>query len=699
MLRSLGACVLLLVCAPGARAHDPQEQTESHTHPHPHQTDAGAPQPVHESITIVAEPVGPQVQPELSEILSKTLISRDDQVLQMLGAGINAGQHEGGGKSLEIRRYGFNLDHGGAGGGLRITVDNIAQNYGTQGHGQGYVGALKSLSPELIEDVTLVNGPFSAEHGDFSGLGVVQIRLRESMPEEWTFKTQGGNLGAARGLVVWSPRLEGRDALIAYDASHNDGPFLKPLDYVRHNVTANHMWRLGDETHFGLKLNGGTNRFSSSGQIPTDEVVAGRLDRFGSLTPGEGGTVRQGRIGAYFRKDFRSAASLRADAFLERSLFDLYSNFTITLVDPVLTDAIQQHDSRLSQGADLKYDRPAFFEWGTATLSVGGNLVASQNLVDLRRAPNRDPLFLMASADANVVNAGVYAQERLDLLGGKVELTGGLRYDLFRFATLDHLEPQFSLSKTEGKMQPKAALAYGPFRDESLRLFYNYGRGIASVDARGVVRRPNSPHVSTTDFQQFGVRHLLLDRWSVLADMFFIRQSNQLVFVPDDGTIELTDPSRSYGYEVRTTLDVTSKLGLAGSITKVLNAYFADTKPRLYLERAPSFVAEGSLTLTNWRNWSGSLRMRAINHYRLVADSSTTLAAGHTVFDLAVSRRINPTVELYFAADNLFDREYWETQNFFESRLPGQGPVERIHATPTYGRAVVAGITLHLGGK
>jgi hypothetical protein len=42
---------------------------------------------------------------------------------------------------------------------------------------------LKSLSPELIEEATIINGPFSPEYGDFSGLGVVHIRLRESFPD------------------------------------------------------------------------------------------------------------------------------------------------------------------------------------------------------------------------------------------------------------------------------------------------------------------------------------------------------------------------------------------------------------------------------------------------------------------------------------------------------------------------------------
>src|SRR5437667_9396867 len=41
-----------------------------------------------------------------------------------------------------------NLDHGGVNGGLKVLVDDVQQNQATQGHGQGYLGALKSLTPE-----------------------------------------------------------------------------------------------------------------------------------------------------------------------------------------------------------------------------------------------------------------------------------------------------------------------------------------------------------------------------------------------------------------------------------------------------------------------------------------------------------------------------------------------------------------------
>ena len=167
----------------------------------------------HQSIVITAKTVEPAVDLRNSEVFNRTLFTRDDQVLQQLNAGINAGQHEGGGKSLEIRRFGFNLDHGGVNGGLKVLVDDVQQNQGTQGHGQGYLGALKALSPELIQDVTIINGPFSAEYGDFSGLGVVHIRQRESLPDQYTVRLQGGNFNTGRGFLAFSPDVAARRCL------------------------------------------------------------------------------------------------------------------------------------------------------------------------------------------------------------------------------------------------------------------------------------------------------------------------------------------------------------------------------------------------------------------------------------------------------------------------------------------------------
>ncbi|HEX8352324.1 MAG TPA: TonB-dependent receptor, partial [Pyrinomonadaceae bacterium] len=232
---------------------------------------------IHESIVIVDSSLDPGVERRNEEVYRGALFSRDDQLFDTLAAGINAGQHEGGGKSLEVRRFGFNMDHGGLFGGFKVLVDDVQQNFATQGHGQGYLGQLKSLTPELVEQVDVLNGPFSAQYGDFSGLGVAHIRTRESMPDVLTARVQGGSFDTFRGFLAYSPVLENGVGFVAYEGSRTSGPFVSPLRYGRDNVTASYTRHLGDRSALGFKLNAGRNDFSSSGQIPLDEVAAGRL--------------------------------------------------------------------------------------------------------------------------------------------------------------------------------------------------------------------------------------------------------------------------------------------------------------------------------------------------------------------------------------------------------------------------------------
>lgn len=637
---------------------------------------------VHTSIVITASPVEPTVERRNSEIFERTLFGRDDQLFHVLDAGINAGQHEGGGKSLEIRRFGFNLDHGGVGGGLKVLVDNVQQNQATQGHGQGYLGSLKSITPELVQEVNLINGPFSAEYGDFSGLGVVHIRLRESMPDQLTARVQGGSFNSFRGFAAYSPELRNADAIFAYEGSRSDGPFLNPLDYKRDNITGNYIWRGRERHRVGVKFNAARNDFTSSGQLPLDEVWAGRLDRFGFLDPTQGGRVQSGHTGLYYKNEGDNGRIFKLDGFVARSLFDLYSNFT---GDPIL-----QHDSRLQQGANAQYILPHSIGGRFGYLTAGGNFHANQINVGLDSRVGRTPLDIIAKAHANVTNGAGYLQDTVSLMAGKLQLTGGLRFDQFRF--------QVGEGVNAGVWQPKGAVAFTPTRRLPITLHANYGRGISTSDARVVVQHPEMRRVATTDFYEVGTSHRI-GRFSASTDVFWIDRSNEQVYAADDGTVEFAGPSRAYGYEAKASVEIKRWLSLNGGLTKVSNAFYRTTSPREYVTNAPHFVANAGITMAGWRGWSGSLRMRAINGYRLDGTDAGIRALGHTVFDFGVSRPIRRGIEFNFTVDNLLNRSYWETQNYFESRWLSLDPVARIHGTPGYSRTFMAGLTFRLFGK
>jgi hypothetical protein len=210
----------------------------------------------------------------------------------------------------------------------KVLVDGVQQNQGTQGHRQGYLRAWKALSPELIQQVSIINGPFEPEYGDFSGPGMVHIRQTEALPDQFTAHLQGGNFDTGRGFPAFNPDVNKVDSYLAYEDSYTDGPYRSPGKYRRDNINANYTRNLSENQKFGMRFIFGRKKFYSSGQIPLDLVESGKLERFGFIDPSNGGRVKPGKLSAYYSRAFANGDTFRADGFLRRSLFDLNLNFT-----------------------------------------------------------------------------------------------------------------------------------------------------------------------------------------------------------------------------------------------------------------------------------------------------------------------------------------------------------------------------------
>lgn len=654
-----------------------------------------------EVLDVTEKIIEPSIERRDGEIFTKTLFSRDDQIFQTLGAGLNFGQHAGGGKSLEIRRFGFNLDHGGAGGGLRFMRDGVFINDISGGHAHGYLGSLKGLTPELVEGVNLINGPFDAQYGDFSSLGVITIDTRKSLQQDLFGRIQYGQFNTQRFVGGYSPEWGKNSALVAYEYSYSDGPFVRPLEYRRNNLTMTYSRTLNATDKFTIRAWGGTNSSFAPGQLPTDQIDAGLLDRYGYIDPTEGNKEQAGTLAAYWDRETANGTKWKANAVINRALFELYSNFTFYLDHPDLPqgDAIVQHSSRLQQQGNFMYQKPHVF-WGGSgfgTFTAGANLVANQANLTLAGRYGRTPTDLRTAANVAIENPGFYAQESLVFANGKLRVDVGLRNDIFAMNIDDRIEAGNSRSQTQNFWQPKAAVAYTPKLGAPLTFHANYGRSVTSVDARSLLSLNIPTVAATTDFYQVGTSHNK-GRFSAATSLFLIDRSNEFVYVSDSGLTELAGPSRSSGFEAKTSFQITRSITINGSISKVFNSYYKDTDPREYVIRAPHFTAYSALTVSDWHGWSGSLRFRAINHYTLVGDNSIT-APGHTVWDFSVARPITNWIELNFSMDNIFNKSYYETLAYYESRLQGQEPLERIHATTGYPLTVIGGVTIRLFPK
>ena len=165
-----------------------------------------------------------------------------------------------------------------------------------------------------------------------------------------------------------------------------------------------------------------------------------------------------------------------------------------------------------------------------------------------------------------------------------------------------------------GSLATETHLAYTPSEHVPATVYFNYGRGINSQDARGVVRgairelpTPDRPTpvqaagagvgspIATTDFYQVGASHNAR-RFSLSTDLFLIDHSHEQVYIPDDGTTEFAGPSRAYGYELKSSVQITRRLALSGGVTRVLNAFFRGTHPRVYVDSSPHTVSNGGVS-------------------------------------------------------------------------------------------------------
>jgi outer membrane receptor protein involved in Fe transport len=186
-----------------------------------------------------------------------------------------------------------------------------------------------------------------------------------------------------------------------------------------------------------------------------------------------------------------------------------------------------------------------------------------------------------------------------------------------------------------------------------------------------------------------------------------IDRSNEQVYIPDDGSIEFAGRSRSYGVEIRNSIRFNRYLSFNGGLTQVLKAFYPGefiennySRERVIIDSAPKTVANGSLVLSELRGFNASLNWRHISSYRLDAEDESIKASGHDVVDFSLSKRLKKWVELNFSVDNLFNKRYYETQNYFESRTsPTAAVISRIHAAPGYPFTVNIGVTFRLGAK
>ena len=107
------------------------------------------------------------------------------------------------------------------------------------------------------------------------------------------FRASGGSDAWARVFGAASPRVGSGFLLVAFEASHNDGPWDRPDDYQKLNGVV--RYSQGDnQNSFSVTGMGYWADWNSTDQVPTRAIESGLISRFGLIDPSDGGkTSRQ----------------------------------------------------------------------------------------------------------------------------------------------------------------------------------------------------------------------------------------------------------------------------------------------------------------------------------------------------------------------------------------------------------------------
>lgn len=631
------------------------------------------------------------------DVLRYRLRTQPSDLLRQV-PGLVVSQHAGGGKADQYFIRGFDADHGTD---VAIFADGVPVNLTSHGHGQGYADS-HWMIPETIQSVDMHKGPYAARYGDFYTAGALELRTIDSVEEGPTIWIASGAPLASdmaferfdRRLVgMASPRLrEAADdrSLIAVQVAENDGPFVNAQDFRQGNALL--KWK-GDVGPGELRVAGtwyhGT--WNQSGQLPEREIAAGRVERFGSLDPSEGGIASRSSLSAgYTVRDAEARSTLRVAAYGVNNDLELYSNFTLFARDMDHGDEIGQTDDRWLFGASAAYEKWTAIGSTQALITAGVQLRSDDVETSLVHAEKRKRLATCFDEGANPCN---HTQNGIRTLGAYAEadvvpaawlhVRPGIRVDGFHWDVAD-LDPE-----TAGTMQTTAGsastaiaspkLSLEMHASEQVSFFANGGFGFHSNDARSAVT-DGSQALARAIGAEGGVRVTPTERARVSADVWYLHLSSEQVWSGDAGGTEPSAPTRRFGLDLEGSVDATPWLSLDANVTWAKSTLVANAGNGGALALAPRWMGSGGASVHGARGFV-SLRTRGIAD-RVGNDTGTLTAKGYLLVDLIAGTKVGK-LALELSIANLLGSDWREAQFAEESRVTPDAPlVEQMHYTP-----------------
>ncbi len=644
------------------------------------------------------DPITVSAEPTYSAALSRPIREFDlhlrpretAQDLLRLVPGLVIAQHGGGGKAEQIFLRGFDADHGTD---VAVSVDGIPVNMVSHGHGQGYAD-LHFITPEAVEIGAVRKGTYDAEDGNFATAGSVNFATRDRL-EAQRVEARAGTYNTAHGVVMtpFGGDASESGGYVMLSGHHTDGPTVSQQKYERLNGFAKFTTPVGAAAEMVASVSGFGSRWFGSGQIPSRVVENGSISRFGSIDDTEGGSTSRYDVSLGVRSASGAEKRWEARAYAVKYDFDLFSNFTFFLDDPVNGDGINQTDDRWIAGVNASYRLPSRLGGveGWTVFGAGGR--SDWTDVGLGRSVRRE--VIEARVDARVSEQHGFTWVKQELrVSRAIRLQLGLRGDLFRFDVLDRLEGtesdlrHVSGTRIEGIVSPKASLAIEI--SPSTSVFANLGAGFHSNDARGVIQAARTATVLPRAVgAELGARHAWAGGSLAVAGWALDLES-ELTYVGDAGTTEPSGRSRRVGLDLETRVQLAEWLWADADLNLSRGRFRDEPASSNLIPLAPTVTSTGGLTVQGLGDFEGGIRYRHIGG-RSADERGTIRALGVTLAEAFASYSLGG-VGLSLSVDNLFNVDWNEAQFATTSRLRDEpAAVTELHFTPGARRSLQLG--------
>lgn len=606
-------------------------------------------------------------------------VNNSQEILRMV-PGLFIGQHQGGGKAEQIFIRGFDCDHGTD---INITADGIPVNLVSQAHGQGYAD-MHFVIPETIEQVDFQKGPYDASKGNFTTSGFVDIRTRNGLSNN-TIKLEGGMFDTYRALGMFNllnekAKEKQQSFYVATEMAYSNGYFDFPQHFNRFNFFLKYNGKISGNTYLTLSASSFSSKWDASGQIPDRAVADGSIGFYGAVDHTEGGRTSRQNLNAQFITTLKNGDYFKNQFWYSHYRFNLHSNFTFYLDDPVNGDQIRQRENRNLAGYNGSFHRVS--QLGSVQLSSASGIGFRHDKInDLELSHTIDRTTLLnrkAYGDVAETNLYVYQNETIRFTD-RFSINLGLRYDQLLNNYKDHLQSDSLFRATAAILSPKLSFHYQS--NKNTRFYLNLGKGFHSNDTRVAVLEKGRDVMPAAYSADFGVILKPSKNMLLHGALWYLWLKQEFVYSGDGAYVEPSGRTQRTGFDFSMRYEPFTSVYIDVDLNYAHGRMVDEIKGQNYIPLAPVWSSTGGITYKNKTGINGSIRYRWLGNRPANTDYSIT-AKGYFVNDLVLNYT-QPKYEIGFAIQNMLNVKWKETQFATVSRLKNEvTPVEEIHFTP-----------------